>query len=513
MRHTKMNKIARTFVLVGVLVCILLAFHLLPKVVLDDTELRKVSILSDILPEAEDRDASDEPVVAEIVDSLDEGEGDEADDSSELVAKNEESPKNDAKDPKAETKKEEPVVEEISEGEISEEKSSAEKSSADKNHPVVSTALLKDFSNGAEGGMYHFFNSLKNNAKKRPVRIAYFGDSFIEGDIMTCDLREMLQSKFGGSGVGWVDCKDRLNGFRKTVKQKSSGVTEYANGMKTYDKALVGINQRYFVPTNSAQTWVGASKEKKHLDQWQRSSIYLKTANGVSVSTTTNKEKIGPKTIKGSSQVQVVNHDGNGVSEVGFQFSNVSANTYLYGMALESKNGVILDNFSFRGSSGVPLGQIPEETLSDFAKLRPYDLIVLHYGLNMTSDKAPLSVYQSYTKRMVRVINHLREAYPHTSILVVSIPDRCQRTGGEIKSLKSVETMVKQQQAMASNGHVSFFNLYSAMGGKDSMKSMVSKGMAGKDYTHITFAGGKQMAQYLYNGLMEGYDKYEKGQK
>ena len=283
--------------------------------------------------------------------------------------------------------------------------------------------------------------------------------------------------------------------------------------LKAYNKALVGINQRYFVPTNSAQTWVGASKEKKHLDQWQRSSIYLKTANGVSVSTTTNKEKIGPKAIKGSSQVQVVNHDGNGVSEVGFQFSNVSANTYLYGMALESKNGVILDNFSFRGSSGVPLGQIPEETLSDFAKLRPYDLIVLHYGLNMTSDKAPLSVYQSYTKRMVRVINHLREAYPHTSILVVSIPDRCQRTGGVIKSLKSVETMVKQQQAMASNGHVAFFNLYSAMGGKDSMKSMVSKGMAGKDYTHITFAGGKQMAQYLYNGLMEGYDKYEKGQK
>ena len=482
MRHTKMNKIARTFVLVGVLVCILLAFHLLPKVVLDDTELRKVSILSDILPEAEDRDDSGEPVVAEIVDSLDEGEDDGADESSELVAKNEESPKKGAEAPKAETKEEEgSAVVEISEEEISEEKSSADKSSADKNHPVVSTALLKDFSNGAEGGMYHFFNSLKNNAKKRPVRIAYFGDSFIEGDIMTCDLREMLQSKFGGSGVGWVDCKDRLNGFRKTVKQKSSGVTEYANGLKAYNKALVGINQRYFVPTNSAQTWVGASKEKKHLDQWQRSSIYLKTANGVSVSTTTNKEKIGPKAIKG--------------------------------MALESKNGVILDNFSFRGSSGVPLGQIPEETLSDFAKLRPYDLIVLHYGLNMTSDKAPLSVYQSYTKRMVRVINHLREAYPHTSILVVSIPDRCQRTGGVIKSLKSVETMVKQQQAMASNGHVAFFNLYSAMGGKDSMKSMVSKGMAGKDYTHITFAGGKQMAQYLYNGLMEGYDKYEKGQK
>ena len=39
---------------------------------------------------------------------------------------------------------------------------------------------------------------------KRPVRIAYFGDSFIEADIFTADLRERFQSEFGGCGVGYV---------------------------------------------------------------------------------------------------------------------------------------------------------------------------------------------------------------------------------------------------------------------------------------------------------------------
>ena len=36
---------------------------------------------------------------------------------------------------------------------------------------------------------------------KRPVRIAYFGDSFIEADIFTADLREMLQQEFDFEGI------------------------------------------------------------------------------------------------------------------------------------------------------------------------------------------------------------------------------------------------------------------------------------------------------------------------
>ena len=37
-----------------------------------------------------------------------------------------------------------------------------------------------------------------------PVRIAFMGDSFVEGDILTADLRESLQETFGGGGVGFV---------------------------------------------------------------------------------------------------------------------------------------------------------------------------------------------------------------------------------------------------------------------------------------------------------------------
>ena len=59
-----MNQIARTFVLVGIVVAALLALHLLPKLYLGETELRHVNILSDLITEIEEAylNAEDIPV-------------------------------------------------------------------------------------------------------------------------------------------------------------------------------------------------------------------------------------------------------------------------------------------------------------------------------------------------------------------------------------------------------------------------------------------------------------------
>ena len=46
-----MNQVARTFLLVGLVVVILFAMRFLPTICLGDNELRRVNILSDLLPE------------------------------------------------------------------------------------------------------------------------------------------------------------------------------------------------------------------------------------------------------------------------------------------------------------------------------------------------------------------------------------------------------------------------------------------------------------------------------
>ena len=62
---------------------------------------------------------------------------------------------------------------------------------------------IEDYGDSSGRGMAAFYRAL-DEASRRPVRIAYFGDSFIEGDILTADLRALLQTRYGGCGVGYV---------------------------------------------------------------------------------------------------------------------------------------------------------------------------------------------------------------------------------------------------------------------------------------------------------------------
>ena len=56
---------------------------------------------------------------------------------------------------------------------------------------------IEDYSDDTQRGMQPFYKALDELvAGKRLVRIAYYGDSFVEGDILTADLREMLQNKY-----------------------------------------------------------------------------------------------------------------------------------------------------------------------------------------------------------------------------------------------------------------------------------------------------------------------------
>lgn len=75
--------------------------------------------------------------------------------------------------------------------------------------------LFEDYS-GNESGLNHLCNAL-SNSENSPVRIAFLGDSFIEADILTQDIREELQSHFGGRGVGYVPMTSMTAGFRRTV--------------------------------------------------------------------------------------------------------------------------------------------------------------------------------------------------------------------------------------------------------------------------------------------------------
>ena len=48
------------------------------------------------------------------------------------------------------------------------------------------------------------------------------------------------------------------------------------------------------------------------------------------------------------------------------------------------------------------------------------------------------------------------------------------------------------------------------MGGENSMIDYVSKGLASKDYTHLTYRGGRDIAWKIYNALITEKEFYDK---
>ena len=464
-----MNQVARTFVLVGIVVVALLALHLLPKLFIGDTELRHVNILSELISEvdesymnAETIPVPEAPTVPDVV--------------SDTVYVNDS---------------------------VSNEK------------PVApqGVTMISDYGQDAAGGMSHFYQQLlRVKELNRPVRIAYFGDSFIEGDILTCDLREQLQTLYGGQGVGWVDCASQVYGFRQTVGHSFSGIHEYEVVKKPFNTQLQGIAQRYFVAEDSVTssfTYHGVTA-RKHLAQWQKASLFFRTDGGFSLATRINSDTTIYEQVTGSPELQVLTQRHASMNRLSYTVSRASSHTYLYGVALESQTGVIVDNYSMRGSSGVTLGSIPSATLQAFAAQRPYDLLVFHFGLNVASDKSQAGNYKAYTRQMGEAIRHIRQAYPEASVLIVSMPDRDQRTASGIHTMIGVESLVAYQQIMAADQQVAFFNLFLAMGGRESMKQMVDDGLANKDYTHLTFAGGRRLATKLVESIQAGVDNYKR---
>ena len=89
----------------------------------------------------------------------------------------------------------------------------------------------------------------------------------------------------------------------------------------------------------------------------------------------------------------------------------------------------------------------------------------------------------------------MRQTFPQASILVVSVPDRDQRSPDGIQTMKEVKQLVALQQQMAADMKVSFLNFFEAMGGEGSVKTLVERSYANKDYTHLNYKGGRELAK------------------
>lgn len=375
---------------------------------------------------------------------------------------------------------------------------------------------IEDYADSTLRGMAPFYEALAaHDTLPRPVRIAYFGDSFIEGDILTSDFRALMQEHFGGRGAGFIDITSQTYGFRPTVGHAFGGWESHQYTDSTgFDRAKQGINQRYFIPFDNAYVELsGKPNYLTHLDTCGVATFYCLQTDTATASLTTliNRKETCRHTIRPSSVVQGIRVRGH-IGRIRWTLSS-SPRTLCYGVAMDDSVGISVDNFSLRGSGGLSLQSIPKHHLQQFNAVRPYDLIILQYGLNVATQRG--KNYDGYLRGMKNAVAHLKECFPQAGILVIGVGDRAYKDDrGQLRTMPGVKNLVRYQQRLAAESQVAFWNLYTAMGGEGSMPRLVEAEpqMANYDYTHINFRGGRHLAQILYETLVYGFEQYKRKQ-
>jgi lysophospholipase L1-like esterase len=91
----------------------------------------------------------------------------------------------------------------------------------------------------------------------------------------------------------------------------------------------------------------------------------------------------------------------------------------------------------------------------------------------------------------------------------MGVSDRSHRRDGSYKTMPAVISLLKAQRQIAVESEVAFWNTFAAMGGQNSMIKYVEYNWASKDYTHLSFQGGKELAKALFDAIITEKNMYD----
>ena len=360
---------------------------------------------------------------------------------------------------------------------------------------------IEDFDTLEYTNFDRFIDKLANG---EDVRIAFMGDSFIEGDILTSDLRAALQEKFGGRGVGFVACDIPFATVRKSVKRTSSGWTAYSV-MKTKSMPE-NAKDMFFVSGYLASGKAGATtvwrstNDSPTLDSCTRARVLLYSRDSSRVTIELNDSLSRSFDIEAADCLREIYVEAP-VSSVRIKVDR--GNILCYGASLEGDGGVVVDNFSVRSNNGHAIFGTNAKINRQADDMLHYDLVVLQYGLNIMQKGQ--RGYSRYRDQLRDMIAYAERCFPNAAILVMGVSDRWVKNEetSKYEPIGSVDALTSYQRAAADSCGVAFWNTSKAMAQLGGMPKFVANGWAAKDYTHINFNGGKRIANELATSIID----------
>ncbi|WP_304291941.1 hypothetical protein [Porphyromonas uenonis] len=360
--------------------------------------------------------------------------------------------------------------------------------------PLELSSRLMDYSEG-QSALRRLRAALREG-RSRSVRIAFVGDSFIEGDILVAPFRQALQQRYGGKGVGYVPLTSPVARFRQSIQQRFEGAWRQTLASKSNSRTLFTLSETFATATASASTSYKLTNADRVTLHYVSDTIPVAITYGINGG---ERQHVELPASHGALAEYTFPHGAVKQFELA---TGGGDGTRFYGICFDGMTGISVDNYSLRGSSGTKLTAVSSALTAQLSRFRPYDLIILSYGLNVLSPKDNNDSYEWYYDAMAKSIEHIQQLYPHATILLMSLSDRATLHEGEIHPLNGVARVLRIQHRLAQRYGLLFWNTHEAMASLGGIKGFVDKGWAAKDYTHISMAGGTQLAKLLTADLI-----------
>jgi lysophospholipase L1-like esterase len=384
-----------------------------------------------------------------------------------------------------------------------------------------------DFLNGDASILYGFFDKLEEAREKRkPLRIVHFGDSQIEGDRISGFIRERLQSRFGGGGPGLVPALKVYN--QASVLHENSGnwyrYTIFGNVDKTVQHKRYGVMCAFsrFTPIFSDSSNISdlvtatakystKSSIYPSAKKFQRVKVYYgKSDTTTSLEVLTDERPYVTHNLDGNQDLNIKTINFDVATNNATLVFKGAISPDIYGVSLEMPYGISVDNIAMRGGSGTVFNKMDRGVLSAMLKDMDTELIIMQFGGNVMPYIKDEKGCKEYGNWFYSQIATLKAAKPGVAIIVIGPADMSVKKEDYFETypyLENVRDALKEASFKAGAG---FWDMYLAMGGKNSMPSWVAAdpSLASTDYIHFSPRGARIIAELFYEALNYEFENY-----
>lgn len=383
-----------------------------------------------------------------------------------------------------------------------------------------------EYPGGDPAALSGFFESLRKLSENgNGIHVLHFGDSQLEGDRITDYLRARFQTEFGGSGPGLIPLNPEQS--RSGVSISATGDWHHYSGLGVVDKS---IPRGRFGPLGALYRFTTFAYDTSSSEENQSAAIaFHLTGKSAGGSNLFSQVRLFYTHSRHTCRIEL-QQDGQTIardsaepanttavlryrfpapqSAVGFRFEGTGSPDFL-GLSLDNPNGISFDNIPLRGSSGLEFTRMNREALQFILNELNARLLILEFGVNVLPN--PAEDYTYYQNGFYRQLMFLKELRPEMSILVIGISDASVKNGTDYQSYPNVEKIVAAQRNAALKAGCAFWDLYQAMGGKNSMPGWVfaNPPLATTDFIHFNYAGARIVGKMFYDALISDYSTYQ----